>query len=537
MPEPPSRRHHAVARRIGMTPEQFVVAAGIMAALAVAALDGTVVSTAMPTIIGDLGGLSEYSWVFSAYLLASTVTVPLYARLADMYGRKPVFLIGLGLFVGGSMLCGFANSMTLLILFRTIQGLGAGAVQPISFTILGDVFESEQRAKIQGLFSGVWGAAAVVGPAIGSIITTTVGWRWVFFVNAPVGVIGAVLIGRYLYERMEHHRHRLDLGGAAILTVGLVALLFAATEGGQLWGWTSPATLGLVGAAFAMLAGFVIFERRVAEPLIDLSLLGVPVIAAGLAIGGLSGVVMFNLSTYVPPMVQGVMGGTALQAGVAVAAMSIGWPIGSIVGGRALLRFGARPTVLVGTAMLVAGTLVVTQAMRPGTLDGGLAVAALGEAVTGLGMGLSATTILVMVQAAVPWQRRAVATGLVQFSRTIGGAVGVGLLGGLVVAAVGNSSAVVLDPIGRNFIPAAQLAAMRSALSGGLEWVFVIVALDALVVAAVAIRFMPSVRIERKASGGGGVSNAAPVGSGATAETSAVANAATKANPSAARAK
>jgi len=496
---PRSRRHHAVARRIGMTPEQFVVAAGIMAALAVAALDGTVVSTAMPTIIGDLGGLSEYGWVFSAYLLASTVTVPLYARLADMYGRKPVFMIGLALFVGGSMLSGFAGSMTLLILFRTIQGLGAGAVQPIAFTIVGDVFESEQRARIQGLFSGVWGAAAVVGPAIGSIITTTVGWRWVFFVNAPVGLIAAVLIGRFLHERVEHHRHRLDFVGAGILTLGLVSLLFAATEGGQLWGWTSPITLGLVVGAFALLVSFVVFERRIAEPLIDLGLLRVPVIAAGLAIGGLSGVVMFSLSTYVPPLIQGVLGGTALEAGVAVAAMSIGWPIGSIVGGRALLRYGARPTVLVGMMMLVIGTCVVTQSTRPGTLAGGLAVASLGEAITGLGMGLSATTILVMVQAAVPWQRRAVATGLVQFSRTIGGAVGVGLLGGIVTAAVGNSSAVVLDPIGRNFIPAAQLAAMRSALSGGLEWVFVILAVDAIVVAVVALRLMPAVRIERRA--------------------------------------
>jgi len=497
---PASRRHHAVARRIGMTPEQFVIAAGVMAALAVAALDSTVVSTAMPTIIGDLGGLSEYGWVFSAYLLASTVTVPLYARLADMYGRKPVFLAGLALFIGGSMLSGFASSMTMLILFRTIQGLGAGAVQPIAFTIVGDVFESEQRARIQGLFSGVWGAAAVVGPAIGSIITTTIGWRWVFFVNAPVGLVAAVLIGRFLHERVEHHRHRLDFGGAGILTLGLVSLLFAATEGGQLWGWTSPLTLGLVVVAFALLASFVVFERRIAEPLIDLGLLRVPVIAAGLAIGGLSGVVMFSLSTYVPPLVQGVMGGTALEAGVAVAAMSIGWPIGSIVGGRALLRFGARPTVLVGMAMLVVGTCIVTQAVQPGTLEGGLVVASLGEAITGLGMGLSATTILVMVQAAVPWQRRAVATGLVQFSRTIGGAVGVGLLGGIVTAAVGNSSAIVLDPIGRNYIPAAQLAAMRSALSGGLEWVFIILAVDAVVVTAVAIRLMPTVRIERRAT-------------------------------------
>jgi MFS family permease len=181
--------------------------------------------------------------------------------------------------------------------------------------------------------------------------------------------------------------------------------------------------------------------------------------------------------------------------------MSIGWPIGSIAGGRALLRFGARPTVLVGTAMLVMGTLIVTQATRPGTLEGGLVVAALGEAITGLGMGLSSTTILVMVQAAVPWQRRAVATGLVQFSRTIGGAVGVGLLGGIVTASVGGASAAILDPIGRNSIPAAQLAAMRSSLSGGLEWVLIILFIDAILVAAVAIRMMPAVRVERRRAG------------------------------------
>ena len=271
-----------MARRIGMTPEQLVIAVGIMAALAVAALDGTVVATAMPTIIGNLGGLSEYGWVFSAYLLASTVTVPLYARLADMYGRKPIFLTGLAFFVGGSMLCGFAGSMAQLILFRTIQGLGAGAVQPISFTILGDVFESEQRAKIQGLFSGVWGAAAVAGPAVGSGITTTIGWRWVFFVNAPVGLMAAFLIGRFLHESVEHHRHRLDLVGAGLLTLGLVSLLFAATEGGQLWGWTSPITIALVAAAAALLVAFGLWERRIAEPLIDLELLKVRLSPPGL---------------------------------------------------------------------------------------------------------------------------------------------------------------------------------------------------------------------------------------------------------------
>lgn len=492
-------RHHALARRAGMTPEQLVVAVGVMFALAVAALDSTVVATAMPTIIGSLGGLNEYGWVFSAYLLAATVTVPLYSRLADMHGRKPVFLAGLALFVAGSTLSGAASSMFQLIVFRAIQGLGAGAVQPIAFTILGDVFESEHRARIQGLFSGVWGGSAVVGPAIGSIITTTIGWRWVFFVNVPVGLVAGFLIGRYLNEHFQRRQHKLDIAGAGILTFGLVALLFDATEGGQIWGWSSPLTLVLGVAALVMIVGFVVFERRIAEPLIDIKLVEVPVIGAGLAIGGISGVIMFGLTTYVPPLIQGVLAGNAFEAGTAVAAMSIGWPVGSIFGGRALLRWGARPVVLGGMGMLVAGTGVITQAEQPGTLTLGLLVAAAGEAVTGLGMGLSATTILVMVQAAVPWEQRAVATGLVQFSRTIGGAVGVGLLGGLVTEQVGPSSAVVLDPIGRSVMPPAELASIESALSIGLEWVFVVLVVAAVLVTAVAIRYMPAAKLERQA--------------------------------------
>ena len=482
-----------------MTPEQFIVATGVMAALAVTALDGTVVATAMPTIIGDLGGLAEYGWVFVAYLLVSTVTVPLFARLADMYGRKPIFLAGLGLFVGGSMLCGLSTDMNQLIAFRAVQGLGAGSVGPIAFTIVGDVFESELRAKIQGLFSSVWGISAVIGPVLGSVITTTVGWKWVFYVNFPVGVIAALMIGRFLHEHAQHHRHRLDWVGAGLLTGGLVALIFAATEGGALWGWTSPITIGLAVASIVLIAAFGWFERRVAEPLIDLELLSIPVIRAALFIGILSGGVMTTMSTYVPPLVQGVMGGTALQAGVAVATTSIGWPMGAIVSSRALLRWGARPVVLVGMGLLIVGTGIVTQAIVPGDLTAGLVVASIGDIFVGLGMGFSAAPLMIMTQGAVPWQRRAVATGLIQFSRTIGGAVGVGLLGGIVTASAGASSAIVLDPIGRNSIPAAALAAMRSSLSGGLEWVFIIAAIDAVVVAIVAWRLMPAIRVERKA--------------------------------------
>jgi EmrB/QacA subfamily drug resistance transporter len=470
-----------------LTREQLLVTAGIMAAIGVAALDSTVVGTAMPTIIGQLGGLSEYGWVFSAYLLASTTTVPFYAKLADMVGRKPIFFFGLALFVGGSALCGLSSSMAELIAFRTVQGLGAGAVQPISFTIAGDIFEPRQRARMQGLFSGVWGVSAIVGPALGGIITSTVGWPWVFEINIPVGLLAGVIIWRVFHERFERRPHRLDWTGGILLTAGIVALLVAVSEGGQLFGWTSPVVIALVAASIVLLVLFVRVELRAAEPLVDLELLRVPLIGAGLAISVLGGIVMFGLTTFVPPMVQGVHGGSPIEAGAAVAAMSIGWPIGSVIGGRALIRFGARPVVLAGAVMLVVGSAAVTQI---GRFDA-LWFAMLGSAITGLGMGLAATTVLVSIQGAVEWNRRAVATGLVQFSRTIGGAVGVGVMGGILTAFVGAASSAVLDPNHQ----AGQLAGARADLANGLGWIYWILFVAAVLSLVVAVRLMPDVRL------------------------------------------
>jgi EmrB/QacA subfamily drug resistance transporter len=481
-----------------LTREQILITIGIMASIAVAALDSTVVGTAMPTIIGQLGGLSEYAWVFSAYLLASTTTVPLYAKLADVHGRKPIFLFGLVLFVGGSALCGLSSSMLQLIAFRTIQGLGAGAVQPIAFTIAGDIFEPRRRARMQGFFSGVWGLSAIVGPAIGGIITATIGWPWVFELNIPVGLIAGGIIWFVLHERFERRPHRLDWPGAVLLTASIVLLLFAVTEGGQLFGWTSPLTIGLVVAAAALGLAFLVGARRSPEPLIDLDLPREPLIRAGLAISTLAGVVMFGLTTYVPPMVQGVHGGTPLDAGVAVAAMSIGWPVGSIVGGRLLLRVRARPIVLAGCAMLVVGTLLVSQLDR----FSWLAYAMVGAAVTGLGMGLVSTTLLVIIQGAVAWQRRAVATGLVQFSRTIGGAVGVGLMGGVLTAAVGTASSAILDPVARATLPAGALVADRAALATGLGTIYWILVLAAVLTTILAIRSMPDVSLGHEIDAG-----------------------------------
>jgi len=478
-----------------LTRTQLLVTVGIMSAIALAALDATVVGTAMPTIIGQLGGLSEYGWVFSIYLLTSTTTVPLYAKLADTRGRKPVFLFGLVLFVGGSALCGLSDSMPMLILFRAVQGLGAGAVQPISFTIAGDIFEPAQRARMQGFFSGVWGVSAIIGPALGGLITTTVGWPWVFELNIPVGLLAGFIIWRTLHEDVERRPHRLDWSGAALLTAAIVLLLFAVSEGGPLFGWTSPAVAGMIAVSVALFVAFIAVERRTPEPLIDLALLRDRLMRAGLAIGGLTGIVMFGLTTYVPPMVQGVHRGSPVEAGAAVAAMSIGWPVGAVVGGRALIRSGARRIVLVGTGMLVAGTLLITQLAAVDSL----AFAMLGSGITGLGMGLTATTILIMVQGAVAWQRRAIATGLVQFSRTIGGAVGVGVMGGILTAFVGAASSAILDPIGRSQLSPATLDAGRASLADGLGVIYWILFAAAAGACLLAIRFMPDVRIGRAA--------------------------------------
>jgi EmrB/QacA subfamily drug resistance transporter len=474
-----------------ITRNQAVVTVGIMAAIALAALDLSIVGTAMPTIIGQLGGLGQYSWVFTAYLVTSTTSVPIYARLADTYGRKPVILFGLTVFVVGSALCGFSTSMTQLILFRAIQGLGAGAVQPISFTIAGDIFEPRQRARIQGLFSAVWGVSAIFGPAVGGLMTSTVGWRWVFEINIPVGIAAGTIIGLNLHEHIEKKAHRIDWLGAVLLTASIVLLLFTVSDGGEAFGWLSLPTIALLAIAVGLFAWFVVHERSAPEPLIDLGLLRAPLVRAGLAIGALSGVVMFGVTTYVPPMVQGVHGGTPLDAGVAVAAMSIGWPIGAIIAGRILGRTGGRPIVLVGTALLVVGSLLLSQIGR----FEALAFSMLACAVIGLGMGLSSTTLLVVIQGAVAWDRRAVATGLVQFSRTIGGAVGVGIMGGILTAFVGATSSAVLDPIARTTADPAALAAARDALGAGLGVVYWIIAACAIGAFLLAVRGMPEVAL------------------------------------------
>lgn len=455
-----------------MTRDQIVGLIVVMTGMAVAALDTTVVGTAMPTVIGDLGGIDRYSWVFSVYLLVSTAATPVAGRFSDVHGRKRVYAAALVLFVAASALSGQARTMDQLIAFRALQGLGAGALISTGITMLGDLFALEQRGRVVGFTASVWATSAIVGPAIGGLITQTLSWRWTFYVNLPIGLVALALL-LTLHEREEHHGGRIDWLGAALVASAATSLLLGVNG-------SYPALALPASVVLAVL--FVALERRTAEPLIDLTLLRIPVIGIGLGLSVLMGAIQFAATTYVPPFVQGVLGRTPLEAGLALGAMSIAWPIGSTTTGWYLLRIGARRAVVVGSFAPLAGLLVLA------TLDADapLWLLVVGAAGIGLGQGVVNTPLLVAVQTAVGYRRRGVVTSLVSFTRTLGGAIGVGALGATMNAVVGPRAAEierVLDP------NAAAASDARALLASGIHAVFVALVALGLVGVLLALRF------------------------------------------------
>jgi EmrB/QacA subfamily drug resistance transporter len=402
----------------------------LLLGLFLAAMEMTVVSTAMPTVVAELGGLPLYAWAFSAYLLANTVTVPIWGKLADLRGRKPVLLAGVGLFLTGSLACGQAGSMAALIAWRAVQGLGAGAMQPMTFTIIGDLFDVHERGRMQGLFGAVWGLAGLVGPLVGGAIVHTVGWRWVFWVNLPFGLASAAVLALAYHERPERHEHRLDVGGAALLAVAVVATLLAARSRGE----------GLVAipVAVAAAAAFLWVEARAREPLLPLDLFRTRVVAIASASGTLMGAAMLGTVTFVPLWVQSVLGLPPTSAGAAIAPMALGWPVASAISGRLVPRLGYRPLLRAGFATSAAAALLAAMALRPG------APLPLIQAIMagyGAGLGLANPPLLIAVQTSVPWNRRGVATASTLFFRTIGGTLAVGILGGVLAHALAGAGA------------------------------------------------------------------------------------------------
>jgi len=311
-----------------------------MAALLLAALDQTIVSTALPRIVSDLGGLSQYSWVFTAYMLATTVTVPLYGKLGDKYGRRPLFLVAIAIFLVGSALCGLAQNMPELVAFRAVQGIGAGGLFPLALATVGEIVPPRDRGRYQGLIGAVFAAASIVGPAVGGFIVDNASWRWVFYVNLPVGGLALVVIMLTMPRLATRREHAIDWGGAALLAAGTASLLLGLVWGGRDYAWLSAEVLGALAAAAVLIVLFAVVERRVAEPILPFELLRTPVVSASVACMLLVGMAMFGTIAFVPLFVQGVIGTSATSSGVVLTPLMLGAVAMSMLSGQWVSRTG-----------------------------------------------------------------------------------------------------------------------------------------------------------------------------------------------------
>ena len=399
---------------------------GVMLSIFLAAMESTVVATAMPRVVASLGGLEIYSWVFSGFLLTSTVTMPVWGRLSDLYGRRRVFLGGLTIFLVGSALSGLAHDMVALIAFRMLQGLGAGSLMTIGMTIVGELFALERRAKMQGYISGVWGVASLCGPLIGGVLTDHASWRWVFYINLPFGAVAMTLIGAGLRDQSRDGRRPvLDYPGFALFSLGVSALLVGVLEAGRVGSWTGTDVLGPLVLAVAALAAFVRAEQRAPEPIVPLRLFRNRMVLAASTTGFLAGMAMFGAISFVPLFLQSVSGMSATAAGVVLIPFVLGWVAMSIVSARLVLRIGYRIVVAAGMACLTLAFMLLSR--WSGSLT--QAVAMRDALLGGVGMGLTMVPMLIAVQSAVTRPDLGAATSMIQFFRTLGGAVGLSVMG------------------------------------------------------------------------------------------------------------
>ena len=409
----------------------YAVIAGLMLVMLMAALDSTIVSTALPTIVGDLGGLEHISWVVTAYLLAQTVVMPLYGKLGDLYGRKLVLQVALVLFVIGSVLCGQAHSMTELIAFRALQGLGGGGLMVSSQAALGDVVSPRERGKYSGLFGAVFGVATVVGPLLGGFLTSQIDWRWIFYVNVPVGVVAFVVLQRTLPARTERIAHAIDYLGTALLASALTALVLLTTLGGNQYSWTSAFIVGLGVLAVLAIVGFVFAEQRAAEPILPNVLWRNPVFAVASAMGFIVGFALFGATTYLPLFQQVVRGLDPTQSGLALLPLMAGVLITSIGSGQLITRTGRyRIYPIAGSAMMVVGLFLFSK-LSPSTTT---LVLSLEMFLVGAGLGCIMQVLVLAVQNAVDYELLGVATSGATLFRTIGGSLGTAILGAVFTA-------------------------------------------------------------------------------------------------------
>ena len=471
---------------------------GAIAGMFLAALDSTIVATAMPTVIGDLHGIDHYAWVFTAYLLAEIASIPLWGRLADMYGRKRIFLLGMVIFLTGSVFCGLSNSMLQLILFRTVQGVGAGCLLPVAQTIVADLYTLEQRAKLSAVMSAVFGFSSVIGPLIGGFITDQLSWHWVFFVNLPIGFAAIFLVQTVMIEPVtDRHRHRLDWLGMWTLLGWTGLLVFALETGGRDYAWGSPTIVGALGASALLFVAFIVAERKASEPLIPFSLFKVPALRAASIIGIPLGMVMFAIISFLPLFVQVVLKSSATDAGRVLTPMMLAVVIGSAVGSPIVLRIGYRLMCVASFAGLLAGTLVLSGVgVGSSQLVVTVAMVCIG---TGMGFGFIAT--MLAAQNSVDLPRMGVATGLVNFTRQLGGVFGVAVGAELMLTTLTNRLAELfphthikagslLSPQAAASFPPETQHLVRGAFSDALHVVFM-AALVIVLVGIASVALMP----------------------------------------------
>ena len=431
-----------MSSNVGFRSERGPILASLMVTTGLVAIDATILAAAVPTLVAELGGFTLFPWLFSIYLLAQAVTVPVYAKLADVIGRKPIIIFGIGVFLLGSILCGLAWSMPALIAFRAIQGIGAGAVQPMSITILGDIYSIAERARVQGYVASVWAVASVVGPTLGGVFAQLGIWRAIFFINVPLCIVAGFMLLRHFIEKVEHRKHTIDYAGAVLLTSSMTLLILAILEGGQAWAWDSWQSVGAFTIGGLLLGAFVFAETRAAEPILPLWVFSRRLLLTTTLVGLGIGAILIGLTSYVPTYLEGSLGVAPLAAGLSLAAFTIGWPLSAWFSGRVYLRIGFRNTALIGIAITVVGAgLLAAFAFAPSIL-----VVTISCFIIGAGLGLVATPTLVAAQSSVPWNERGVVTGTQLFARSIGSAVGVAIFGAIANSIFRSSDVASIPP-------------------------------------------------------------------------------------------
>lgn len=472
----------------GSTRGRGYILLACMMAQFMAAVEATIVGTAMPTIVADLGGFHLFSWVFASYLLAQAASTPIYGRLADVYGRKKVFIFGATVFLLASTACGFAWGMVPLIVLRAIQGLGAGAIQPIAWTILGDVYPPKERAMVQGYLSAVFGTSAIAGPVLGGFIVEHLSWSLVFWINIPVTIATVLMLAVFLKEHIAPLRHDIDYLGALLLMIGIGALMVVLVQARNLDGDT---LMILSAVAVVALAALTWQEARTREPIVPFRLWREPIIIVG-NIGSFAiGALMMCNGAFLPTYVQGAMGASPAVAGLALGASSILWTFGTFGSGRLMVRLSYRAAALWGGVIMIVGAALLLTA-SPAY---GPAWVAFAAAVLGLGMGFSNTTFVIAVQTAVGWSERGAATSGNMFLRTVGQSVGTALFGAVFNLGVGQRIAGadeeinrLLEPATRATLGAIETMRLSDAIATAMHNVYLIAAVLSAVLLGLAFR-------------------------------------------------